>query len=331
MLAPWFLAALTMGLAGSCHSPCCEPRPASCEPGPPASEDATIDYVEVGVEFCRWLDRCQPQDLVVYHGGDVEACVAYERCTESAPISWRVTEECIQAIRDEPCDGDVIGLMHQSSICEQGGPLPFAQEGEACDYWVCRGDEPGLSTRVYCDEGLHCGDDFACEPLPQDGDACSVNNGPGTLNDPCVPYLHCDLSEGRCRPDLAPGSPCTIQTTSSGKEIDPCSWEGPCIDGVCQDWTPGEAVPGLGEGNQCEPGYGACQKGLACPSHVCQEIVCNGADGAPCSPGSCAGTRVCNERTERCEQRGPDCGDEEENCSPGEFCNLGTFTCQPLP
>jgi hypothetical protein len=317
------LAFALLATTAGCPS---EPR-STCEAGPPLSADAIVPYIELELEYCRFRERCQPDSLRRYHGGDVSACIAYQQCTGGAPESWTVTEACLQAVRATDCDGDIASLMYQSSLCAIGGPIPPAQFGQECRYSVCRGDNDVPATPVRCAEGLYCDRDDICRASIATGETCSIDyDRPGPKYDPCEPGAYCDFADGRCNAALAAGAECEIQTVpGTTSEIDPCGYPARCNGGVCTEPAPADPDELAAEGEACDDYLITCQHGLACVEPgVCTAVVCDGDIDAPCDGASCAEGLVCNSATERCEPPGEPCDDEERFCEPGLFCDDGT-------
>ncbi|WP_428269457.1 hypothetical protein [Haliangium sp.] len=309
---------------------CSEAPDPGCEPGPPVSDEATVAYDELGKEYCRYLERCRPDSLQRYHGGDLHACLDYAACTQAVPADWKVTEACIEAMRAATCDDDIASTMYQSSVCQIGGPVPLAQRGDACRYSLCRPGADVPASYVRCDKGLFCGRGDRCVAYVAEGERCAIDERPGAKLDPCEPGTYCDFVDGRCRKELEAGAPCEIRTSPGGTlQTDPCAWPVTCDNGVCVE--PEVAAPRLvEEGEACEPGARECQQGLACAERTCRALTCEGGTGSPCDGASCADELTCNSRTEQCEPRGAACDDETLFCGAGEFCD-DDGTCQTLP
>ncbi len=301
----------------------------NCEETLPVSENATVHFSEVRFEYCRFLERCSPGSLDQYHGGTVDSCIAYERCTNGAGDDWTVTNECLTAMRALPCGGDrevldAIGLMHQSSTCELGGPIPFAKVGEACRQNICREGELPAS-HVRCDENSFCGRNDVCVAYVAMGASCSISEEPGVSYDPCEPASYCDFALGSCAASLALGDACQEQTSPGGTvTVDPCDDYTYCAAGRCAS-TVGPDTPKPGLGASCISGEQSCQNGLACVANTCVEWTCEGGVGTACEAGSCASPLRCDRDTELCEERrrckkDSDC-EWDEICGNDDYCS----------
>lgn len=117
-----------------------------------------------------------------------------------------------------------------------------------------------------CAPGLRCGDGHTCEPLPEEDEACEVNDG-------CAAGLVCLVTTGTCVTARAVG--------------DPCDWglDVPCPDAhhtlTCDEET-----------DLCVAQY---EDGAACVSHNnCRTQTC-GEDGlcVPDEPLPSVGEQFC--------------------------------------
>ncbi|MCB9602327.1 MAG: hypothetical protein H6722_17305 [Sandaracinus sp.] len=299
--------------------------------GPRVSRDAVVPYDALKEELCRYLARCDPDDLRRFVDPTVEGCIAYERCDAPSPEGFVVTPACLEALRTAPCEGE--GLYPPgyevlwSHECTLGGPFEQPGEGEGCGSTLCRpgGDAP--PAHLHCADGLYCDRDDVCRRMVPVGEPCDLPRAPGVVIDPCETGAYCDFLAGVCRARLAPGATCET-LVDDRHDVDPCRSPARCEEGVCT--SPVEPPPPdyADVAEACE-NTDDCLRGLACVDGVCAALVCGGNTGDPCEPGTCSEGQLCHERKARCEPVGEPCDDLHPDCPAGTYC-ADSLTCQSL-
>jgi hypothetical protein len=314
------------------------------------TEGATTETPKTTRSACRaymkaWCERysaCNPSFPIV-------ACDSIGgQCPDRlfAPGSTRTIESafaCADAFATLSCSDLFLGKYPPcatSGARKAGESCMFAAQCDSlvCGYAFGAGPMCSICTRVVnageqCGEGLSCPLGYRCQGYcePAMYVAPGELHGPCSVVSACARGLFCRLNDsgldGVCEEELAPGSPCTFQSSSDAPVI--CAGGYCDADGTCHAWPnvgdPCGTVadhlwPACGVDTYCgedrasptarclaSPGLGdpckwACKRGLEC----------SGSDGGVGS-GVCIGTA----------EEGESCTDPHLRCASGTDCVAG--------
>ena len=274
--------------------------------------------------MCKSLQACDARALQAFSESTVSACVQALTCSSVAGLGeLPFLAEGDFADAGSPYGDDTCARP----LLLSGSTWPFARlpwrsykppedaaaVGEAC-----------VSGELRCQTGTYC---RVQSPLRQSGSRfCGVCEAYRELEEACDAQDVCAVGRciaGACQETLAEGEHC---------DIDERCRSGQCVDGVCKSAWPSMArIDGSALGETCEEGAGATCFGditLACVHGRCvprpaQGDACDDDRDcrvlARCRQGRCAG--------EECVPEVPLC----PRCAGGEFCDVLTGTCQPVP
>ncbi|MCA9600653.1 MAG: hypothetical protein R3A78_04655 [Polyangiales bacterium] len=246
---------------------------------------------------------------LAFDASKVDACIdAFEAvgCNEGNPIGQAsVIEACGAvlpgkvAVGDECMSSDFWNVFDECAggYCDRApGSMGRVCLGECKAYIAADGDCTGSNAR--CEPGLTC-NDGTCGPPRSVGQDCSASS--------CERGLTCIGESPTCRTVVAVGGDCSLETST-------CAYPALCIDDVCkQDLAvgqpcrteencaeglycvydgpedpEGECAEPIGEGETCDPDWGACEQGLGCSQvapHKCVKAL--GGEEEACGTSGC--------------------------------------------
>jgi hypothetical protein len=241
---------------------------------------------------------------------DRDSCAAYFPVGDGANLAAEIAagkttfdanraEECVNDIRNTPCDGTSVEARTPPAACDAA----IAGTGVMGD--------PCFSNDE-CKSG-GCALDPTCTGMCCAG-TCSATQAPADLGEPCAtrqckPNLTCSNAK-TCVPLYADGMPCDDDSQ--------CDYGLGCVGapGICH------ALPKIGE--LCPDGECA-EIGATCNNGVCTKL---GLTGASCATlADCSLYYPCNSGTLQC-QPWPKTGEPcTALCSDGSFCDSTTNVC----
>jgi hypothetical protein len=318
-------------------------RPASIDPAEGEACLTSLESADCSATNFFYSDACQQIFAGLVPAGG--SCIADFNCAEGRCEAMAsgcgkvcVTKagegkSCDEASGDADCDG---ALRCRSGTCQ-----PRGLQGEFCE------------DTADCAALLWCNTFGQCEPLPNSGEECVVNESTGNA-DPCRGSLVCTLTTAT--------SP-EVRRCLAGKAVnESCSADAPCASGLrcatsdqlCHTISPPgggcvskddcprsfecvaqTCVPLPGIGEACAPTLPCYQGG--CVDGECAYLPagsgCDGANGALF--GQCSGYCAYQFEGDVCEALSTEGGPcfSQEACAPGLTCAStdGGFACLPCP
>lgn len=173
-----------------------------------------------------------------------QPCDAFDRCAGSA------------SCEDGRCTAD--------TVADAGSTLDAGLVGvdQFCGYSEDAGSE------FECRDGLYCGDDERCHPLPANGQACTPS-GECSDGGVCGPG---SVDGGVCGPPRPAGQECTGFPSC-------CELCSPCTPQNSVDDGPAYCRALRAAGEPCGPGQGSCLLGTVCARSQCRALA---ERGEPC-------------------------------------------------
>jgi Dickkopf N-terminal cysteine-rich region len=304
------------------------------------SDQDVADSKRVAAAHCSYYERCLPEMLRMFPGGDARGCSDFSSCSYDAMIdaqseiinelpeldSARI-DACVQLLEESGCDDDAlldarcnllaVDLLAEGemchlfdstqAVCEAGlfcaGSDSFCG---VCTRYRALGTECGLGS--FCVLGAYCSDDGVCETLKKAGDTCQE-------------MVECEnhyCINGQCAGQKDVGDSCEVY----------CGLGLSCIEGICTESY-------AEEGEACDFMELGCRMGLACVSGTCTAVQCAAVGlGEPCvwEFFQCGPDRYCDSASETCVPRksaGAEC-ESDIWCSDGLTCDASAMgVCAP--